>query len=311
MRRPGYVEGMCYSARIRPNLQETATEFRSTLDAESFEALFRMRLKEPETKVPVGIDRYFLHAKAPAEARLAKLIREYHADEKERRKAEIKETERELAELGAGKPTAAARKKIEVRERRLAKLEAKLAHGLDDISPLDDRVYPQYYAPVIAEGKHGRKLVPMRYRVRRPDGGEVPSQYNVFNARFDSLESARTWTPLFGRTHAIFPFTLFYEWVERDGKKTEIYFSPEDRSLMWAASLYSVAKGAHGPLLSFAMVTDDPPPEVAAAGHDRCPIFLRQDQLDGWLHPAGKSLENLKGLLQLKEKAFYINGLAA
>lgn len=302
---------MCYSARIRPQLADVAGEFRASLDLDSFEALFRMRLKEPETKVPLGMDRYFVHAKAPAEAKLAKLVREFHAQEKDRRRAEIKDTQAELKSLREGKPTAAAKKKIEVRERKIVKLDAKLAHGIDDISPLDDRVYPQYYAPVVAEGKHGRKLVPMRYRVRRPDGGEVPSKYNVFNARFDSLESARTWTPLFGRTHGIFPFTLFYEWVERDGKKQEIYFSPEDRSLMWAASLFSVAKGTHGPLLSFAMVTDDPPPEVAAAGHDRCPIFLRQDQMDGWLHPAGKSLENLKGLLQLKEKAFYLHGLAA
>jgi len=302
---------MCYSARIRPQLADLASEFRATLDLDSFEALIRMRLKEPELKIPFGMDRYFLHAKDPAEAKLAKYVREFHEAEKGRRQEEIKATELEMKELAQGKPTAAAKKKIEVRERRLVKLEAKLHHELSDISPLDDRVYPFYYAPVVAEGKHGRKLVPMRYRVRRPDGGEVPNQYNVFNARFDSLESARTWTPLFGRFHAIFPFTQFYEWVEQDGKKQEIYFAPEKRALMWAASLYSVAKGAHGPLLSFAMVTDDPPPEVAAAGHDRCPIFLREDQMPGWLTPAQKTAENLKSLLQFKEKAFYLHGLAA
>ncbi|RZA09829.1 MAG: hypothetical protein EOP11_00305 [Proteobacteria bacterium] len=302
---------MCYSARIRSSLREISSEFRATLDVDSFESLFRMRLKEPEQKIPLGLDRYFLHAKDPAEAKLAKFILEFHEEEKGRKKAEIKTTHEEIKELRSAKPTAASKKKIEVRERRLLKLEAKLNHGIDDISPLDDRVYPQYYAPVVAEGKSGRKLVPMRYRVRRPDGGEVPSQYNVFNARFDSLETARTWTPLFGRTHAIFPFVWFYEWVERDGKKQEIYFSPENRSLMWAASLYSVAKGAHGPLLSFAMVTDDPPPEVAAAGHDRCPIFLREDQMGEWLQPKNKSPESLKSLLQLKEKTFYLNGLAA
>lgn len=301
---------MCYSARIRPNPYEIAEKFRASVDLDSFEALFRLRLKEPTLKVPHGLDRFFLHAKESAAARLAPMVKDFHAEEKERRRAEIRATEEEIKAL-AGSSAASARKKLEVRERRREKLVAKLAHGIDDISPLDDRIYPLYYAPVVAEGKQGRKVVPMRYRLRGPDGGEVPSQYNVFNARLDSLETARTWRPLFGRTHAIFPFTQFYEWVERDGKKEEIYFSPESRELMWAASLFGIAKGAHGTLLSFAMVTDDPPPEVAAAGHDRCPIFLREDQLEGWLRPAGKSAESLKKLLRLKEKAYYLNGLAA
>ena len=302
---------MCYSARIKSHLRELAYEFRAQVDIDSFEALFRMRLKEPELKVPVGIDRYFLLTKDPAEAKLAPLVKEFREIEKEQFRAELKATEAELKELRTGKPNAAAKKKIEVRERRLEKYEAKIAHSLDDVSPLDDRIFPFYYAPVIAEGKHGKKLVPMRYRVRRPDGGEVPGQYNVFNARFDSLESARTWTPLFGKHHAIFPFQRFYEWVENDGKKQEIYFSPKDRALMWAASLYSVAKGAHGPLLSFAMVTDDPPPEVAEAGHDRCPIFLKSDEMEKWLHPADFSKDALKSVLQHKENVFYLNGLAA
>jgi putative SOS response-associated peptidase YedK len=302
---------MCYSARIKANLRDLSREFTAPVDIASFEALFQLRLKDPSIKVPRALDRYFVLSKDSEEAALAPLIEKFYEEEKLRLQQEVRTTEEEIHELSAGKVTAAVRKKIETREKKRERLIGKQGQGILDISPLDERIYPFYYAPVIAEGKSGRRLVPMRYRVRRPDGGEVPGQYNVFNARIDSLESAKTWKPLFGKNHAIFPFRLFYEWVERDGGKREISFSPEDRSLMWAASIFIYTASPSGPLLSFAMVTDDPPPEVSAAGHDRCPVFLKQSEIGGWLKPADKSLESLYSLLRNKEKTFYNSELSA
>ena len=50
-------------------------------------------------------------------------------------------------------------------------------------------------------------------------------------------------------------------------------------------------------LLSFALITDDPPPEVAAAGHDRCVIALRPENLDKWLNPEEQDTGSLLALL--------------
>ncbi len=50
----------------------------------------------------------------------------------------------------------------------------------------------------------------------------------------------------------------------------------------------------------FAIVTDDPPPEILLAGHDRCPVFLEEDALAQWLHPKGKSAKELLEILQAK-----------
>lgn len=294
---------------IKADLKRQARLFRSRADYDAFLQLYMQRLKDPALKIPVGLDRYFVLSQDPEEKKLAPLARQFHEEEKGRIRDEIKATEKELKELSAGKPSAAAKKKIDVRERRLEKLGRKLDFDFDRISPLDERIYPGYFAPVILSREGERTLVPMRYRVRRPDGGEVPYQYNVFNARRDSLQSAATWKPLFTRTHAIFPFTKFFEWVEREGEKHEISFVPEERAMMWAASLYSAPRG--GGYLSFAMVTDEPPPEVAEAGHDRCPIFLDSNLLDDWLTPAGKSPEHLLGLLDHKEKTFYNHSLVA
>lgn len=302
---------MCYSVLIKTSLKELSYEFRTQIDMDSFQSVFEMRQKNPDVKIPRGLDRYFLESKDAAEAAIATLVKQFYRDEKARMLVAIGEARQEIQEL-ASKPTSVNRKKIETREKRIKKLELRMTRAIDEPDPIDDRVFPFYYAPVIIESSGVRKLIPMRYRLRTPDGGDLPSQYNVFNARLDSLRTARSWVPIFGKNHLIFPFRRFYEWVERSGKKEEIYFAPDGREMMWAAGLYSKASGNHAyPLYSFAMVTDDPPEEVVQAGHDRCPIFLSEKQIGQWLNPKNLSADDLIHHLQKVEKPFYSHGLAA
>ncbi|MGE3262303.1 MAG: SOS response-associated peptidase family protein [Bacteriovoracia bacterium] len=303
---------MCYSTRIKTSLKEIAGEFQAQTDLSSFESLLRQRLSSPQLRVPFGLDRYFLLSQDPAEARLSPFISAFHAEEKSRNEIALRAAVHELRALESKKPSATGAKKIGVLQRRIVKLDGKIRASFDRIDPLDDRIFPSYFAPVIVEEAGKRFLRPMRFRVQNPDGSEIPSQYNVFNARHDSLLSAKTWRPLFGKNHLIFPFQRFYEWVSAHGKKEEIYFAPENREVMWAAGLFSVSpSGNDGAISSFAMVTDNPPAEVAAAGHDRCPVFLKQEQLKNWLSPQKSSPESLLLLLRSIEKTFYLHGLAA
>ncbi len=62
--------------------------------------------------------------------------------------------------------------------------------------------------------------------------------------------------------------------------------------------------------LGFAIVTDDPPPEVAAAGHDRCPVVLDQAGIAAWLAPAGKSAEELDAILGRQARPSFEHTLA-
>jgi putative SOS response-associated peptidase YedK len=301
---------MCYSALVKSSLKRVSSEFNALVNLQSFEELFRARLANPSLKIPFGLDRYFVLSQDPAEARFAGLIREFHALEREKAIAGVLACEEEMLALEGAKASAARQKKMGVLARRKEKLQKKTALDFDRLDPLDDRIFPLYFAPVIAVKNGQREIVTMRYRVQNSDGTEVPPQYNVFNARRDSLITARTWAPLFGKTHALFPFERFFEWVDRDGKKQEIYFAPDNRSSMWAASLYCEPR-APGHFASFAMVTDDPPLEVAEAGHDRCPIFLAAGQLSSWLDPQKTSCEQLLLLLQNREKTRYLHGLSA
>ena len=45
---------------------------------------------------------------------------------------------------------------------------------------------------------------------------------------------------------------------------------------------------------SFAAITDEPPAEVAAAGHDRCIIPIKEENIDAWLNPDPKNLERCR-----------------
>ena len=61
---------------------------------------------------------------------------------------------------------------------------------------------------------------------------------------------------------------------------------------------------------SFAAITDEPLPEVADAGHDRTIVALKHENVQAWLTPVGRSLDELDQLLQDKERSLYSHELA-
>jgi len=62
---------------------------------------------------------------------------------------------------------------------------------------------------------------------------------------------------------------------------------------------------------SLAAITDEAPPEVAgAAGHDRCIIPIKPENLDAWLSPASNLAESY-AILDDRERPYYERGLAA
>jgi putative SOS response-associated peptidase YedK len=172
----------------------------------------------------------------------------------------------------------------------------------------DDRIYPNYYAPVITMEQGKRTLRPMRYRLRPHDAlKEVPSKYNLFNARLDALETRKSWSSLFMRNHCLVPFTHFYEWVEYQGKKRQIRFTPENNEMMWAPALWDYWQSSDRSQMihSFAIITTDPPPEIEGMGHDRCPLFLEETFIDNWLAPQKDTRNHIFEILSHKTPTLY------
>jgi putative SOS response-associated peptidase YedK len=302
---------MCYSSMVRSDLQKITRAFGADVDVEAFIQLYLMREKNLDLKIPAGMD----NSLVIMSPKIRGSIRNYQKLYKDRCEQEIEDLDAELKEIEARlkvKPTKTWTAKLATRQRQRERIQKKMQEASAPYESERYRIYPFYFAPVVVMEKGKRMIRPMRYRVLPKNGIELPSKYNLFNARRDSLLSARTWKESFGRTHAVFPFMTFYEWVQgKGGRPREIVFNPDGFEDMWAASLYSQTKTKEGLLESFAMVTDDPPPEVRAAGHDRCPVFMDHTLLDEWLAPKGKTLDELDGLLSHKEKTHFSHAQVA
>jgi putative SOS response-associated peptidase YedK len=181
-----------------------------------------------------------------------------------------------------------------------------------EVKERDRRIFDNHFVPIILQ-KNGTRLIQLgRYHLRRR--GKPPSfddQYaGLYNARRDNLEKFRT--PEFGKTHALMYIESFFENVERDGKKAVAHFVPADGREMIIACLYADWDDpATDGFLSFAAVTDDPPPEVEAAGHNRIIINLDERAIDEWLSPDGKTFAELQQVLDHRSRPYYGHELLA
>lgn len=176
----------------------------------------------------------------------------------------------------------------------------------------DARIFPGWYAPVIAMEGGQRVFKLMRYQCRLAG---KPAFYDTkfpgtYNARRDNLEAS--WKGQFGHTHGIMIVSRFFESVQRDGKNVVLEFNPRTCEDMLVACLWSrwTAPGQRD-LLSFAAITDEPPAEVAAAGHDRCIVPIKPENVDAWLNPDPKDLAAMHALLDDRERPIYEYRLAA
>jgi putative SOS response-associated peptidase YedK len=226
------------------------------------------------------------------------------------------------------KVTKAATEDVRVATSKISKARLDLEDlRRTELLDRDSRIFPGSYVPVMVS-QGGRKVVlPMRYQCR-PAG--KPADYDTrfpgtYNARRDNLEGF--WKGHFGRTHGIMIVNAFYENVARHmtegrelrpGEKPEnvvLEFRPRPLQDMLVACLWSrwtPPTGSDEPeLMSFAAITDEPPEEIAAAGHDRCIIPIKPEHVDAWLNPDPKNLQALYDILDDREQPYYEYQLAA
>lgn len=96
------------------------------------------------------------------------------------------------------------------------------------------------------------------------------------------------------------------------GEKEEnviLEFRPQPAEPMFMAYLWSRWGEGDDELLSFAAITDDPPPEVAAAGHDRVIIPIEPESIDARLQ--GGDLVRMHAILDDRWRPYYEHRKAA
>lgn len=320
---------MCYSARIWADYRKYMKAYGADLSIKEFVQLFWERQHvDAKIKIPKALTAVFSDPRSDEDVQIKALIDEFDTLQTADLERELFKQRKRLAD--AERTLLAKATKAATESRRIATAKVEWALGkLADVRRAnlvdeDSRIFPGWYAPVmVMEG--GRRVVkPMRYQCRlagKPASHDVKFP-GTYNARRDNLEGF--WRGQFGHTHGLVVMDAFFENVNRhraEGRELGpsegvenliLEFKPQSSQPMLAACLWSRWSAPGEPeLLSFAAITDAPPPEVAAAGHDRCVIPIKPEHIDVWLNPDWKNLKALYAILDDRERPYYEHRLAA
>jgi len=305
---------MCYSAQVIQVVRKLHRELGIRLDYEEAFRLFMRRLDDPGVVISRGFEANFDEPVNEQERKIKAAIDEHRSRaatkfEKElfSQKTRLVNAERSLKV----KETKKAREDVRIATTKIEALATKLrAVRSNEPTAEDNRIFPMVYTGVIVKRVTENLLTPMRYFCR-PAG--KPAFYDkkfpgLYNARRDNLENF--WGEQFGHHHAIMVVESFYENVKlhamehrelRAGEQETnvvLQFTPEPPQTMFIACLWSHWTDPKEPdVRGFAAITDEPPAEVAAAGHDRCIINLKPEHVDAWLTPEGRSAGELQAIL--------------
>ena len=320
---------MCYSAQIEAEHRKYVRLFGATMGIREFHELFWRRAKEASgIDIPKAMEAAFRQPQDAAEREIKALIDEHAAKQRLKFEQLLFEQKKRLvlAERALQtRHTKKAENDQRVATSKVAWAQQKLADlSRTELLPDDSRIFPRHYAPVLAVDDGRLVVLPMRYQCR--PAGKPPSHDTQFpgtyNARRDSLQGY--WKGLFGYRHGLVLASAFFEHVPRhrlEGRALAageaeqdavLEFRPSDGQDMLVACLWSRWTHPGQPeLLSFAALTDDPPPEVAAAGHDRCIIPIKPDNVQAWLNPDPANLAAMHAILEDRQRPFYEHRLAA
>jgi putative SOS response-associated peptidase YedK len=284
------------------------------LDYDEIARLFFRRLDDPSLIISRGFEANFDDPATDQERRIKGALDEHRsrlASKMEKglftQKTRLVNAERSLKE----KETKRAREDVRISAAKIETLSTKLTQlRSSEPNEEDNRIFPFVYAGVIVKKDGQNLLTPMRYHCR-PAG--KPAFYDrkfpgLYNARRDNLE--KFWGEQFGSHHAIMVVESFYENVKRHAmehrellareaqENVVLQFKPEPAQTMYIACLWSHwTDPQESDLRGFAAITDDPPADVAAAGHDRCIINLKSEHVEAWLTPGTRSRAELQSIL--------------
>ncbi|GGD96594.1 SOS response-associated peptidase family protein [Caballeronia grimmiae] len=323
---------MCYSAQIQADYRRYVKMFGAQMDIREFTRLFWERAEGSKAKIPKAMEDAFWEPATDDELQIKAFIGRFNAEQATRLEQELFKQRTRLADAERSLQTKVTKAATDSKRIANDKIDAALRR-LADLSRCepearDSRIFPGYYAPVLVVEDGQYVVKPMRYQCRIAG---KPASYDIkypgtYNARRESLD--KFWKPCFGYTHGLLLVDVFYENVTRakcentlfeqhdgpqaPGENVVLEFRPNNGQLLMVACLWSrwTAPGQQD-LLSFAAITDEPPAEVEAAGHDRCIVPIKRENVDAWLNPQASDLGALDALLEDRDRPYYEHRLAA
>jgi len=317
---------------VKQKAKDLGLEFHARVQLDLFDDLFKRRNSGEKVALGKAFENQFLEGAAtPQEKHIAGLIKIW-------RETQVSQLSKDLVVQHARlvtakeqlkiKTTKKAENEVRVSTNKIAQLESRIARAKTSEYLADDEksVFPFGYVSMVYTNDAGERLVaPFRYHLRPAGQNEdFDRKYNgCYNARRDNLGNA-FWQPLFGKRHGVLVIDRFYEHVsaadyrkkfavpndQADKENLILCFQPEGFSRMIVPTIWDINTGKGRPdLYSCAIITDDPPNEIAETGHNRCPIFLKEENVEKWLSPKGRSLSELYDILLDKQTPRYRHSL--
>ena len=298
---------MCYSAMVLQSQRKLGIRFKARIDYEEYSNLFSRRLDGEKLILNKGIEFDFVDdPKNPEEKKLKKIIETWHTNEVSRLEAEIFKQKERFANAERAlktKTTKKAQEDLRISTNKVEKAKSDLKrHGTHQLkSDSDSRIFPFHYLSMLTLNDDGEKVIaPFRYLMRPHDKDEsFDREYGgCYNARFDNLKRVAFWKDSLEKRRGLILVKKFYENVavqeylkhhklpneKQADENMVLCFEPDNVEYMFIPTLWDVwKKKGESPLYSTALITDEPLPEIAQAGHDRTPIFLKESAIDAWL----------------------------
>jgi putative SOS response-associated peptidase YedK len=159
---------------------------------------------------------------------------------------------------------------------------------------------PTQTLPVVRLGKAGEMrlslvrwgLVP-HWSKTGPDGSKP-----LINARAETAAEKPTFRTALKRRRALVPADGFYEWGKaEDGAKQPWYITRSDGEPFVFAGLWERWGEGEAQVDSFAILTVDAGPDIAAF-HHRCPVIVERKDFDRWLDPGADP----QGFFEVQER---------
>jgi putative SOS response-associated peptidase YedK len=309
---------MCYSSQIIAEHRKFVRKHGAILSLKQYVDIFWRRSHEADSKIriPKAMEAGFAVSETDGEREVKALIDQFSDQEAVRLEQELFKQRRRLVDAERTLQTKVTKAATESKRIAADKVDWALGKLADlkrtELQDRDSRIFPGWYMPIMIMQEGQRVVVPMRYGCR-PAG--KPAFYDTkypgtYNARRDNLEGF--WKGQFGHHHGIMLATAFYENVAGPTGNVVLEFKPRPQQEMLVACLWSHWTAPGEPdLWSCAAITDEPPEEVAAAGHDRCIIPIKPEHIDAWLQPDRTELADQYTILDDRERPYYEHRLAA
>jgi len=152
-------------------------------------------------------------------------------------------------------------------------------------------------------------LIPHTSADGQPLMGSDGRPLSAFNAKGESLDTSKLFSPYFKNARCLVPADAFYEWKkvsvtsETRGRKKEtvdrrpVCFRMKDERMFMFAGIFSVWRNEKGEEFpSFAIVTTEPN-ELMRPIHNRMPVILEEETFAAWIDRDNKNTDELKDLL--------------